>query len=187
MRQVKKRLFAAALSLAMLFSLFPASVFADEAEAVIAQDAYEAENAEIPDAGETEGAEVSDDASLLEGEPENSPQYVLMNIPYADFYAAELSDGAAAVDAVTSATLNKPRTGTLAGGSYHVNSDGSDISGVIYPVFVSDMSALDGKTRVTDDSVVVSCPRFVTVIATLSPSFTCPFASSMDISGTNTG
>jgi hypothetical protein len=38
------------------------------------------------------------------------------------------------VDAVTSATLNKPRTGTLAGGSYHVNADGSDISGVIYPV-----------------------------------------------------
>ena len=80
--------------------------------------------------------------------------YVLMNIPYADFYAAELGNGAAAVDAVTSATRNKPRTGTLAGGSYHVNSDGSDISGVIYPVRVSDMSALEGKTRITDSSSV---------------------------------
>ncbi|MBR4211389.1 MAG: hypothetical protein IKR84_03260, partial [Oscillibacter sp.] len=65
-----------------------------------------------------------------------------------------LGDGAAAVDAVTSATRNKPRTGGLAGGSYHVNSDGSDISGVIYPVFVPDMSALDGKTQVTDNSSV---------------------------------
>ena len=45
--------------------------------------------------------------------------YVLMNIPYAEFYAAELGAGDAAVDAVTSSTLNKPRTGTLAGGSYH--------------------------------------------------------------------
>ena len=91
---------------------------------------------------------------------QNTPQetsgetYVLMNIPYADFYKAELNDNAAAVDAVTSATKNKPRTGGLAGGSYHVNSDGSDISGVIYPVMVSDMSALNGLTQVTDDSSV---------------------------------
>lgn len=60
--------------------------------------------------------------------------YVLMNIPYADFYAAE---GTSAVDAVSSATLNKTRTGNLAGGSYHVNSDGSDITGITYPVKVS--------------------------------------------------
>ena len=177
MRQVKKRLFAAALSLAMLFSLFPASVFADEAEALLetaeVQDADEAEDAEITD--DTSLTETFDNVSLLEGEeasenaseggeasesvpetktPEDSPQYVLMNIPYADFYAAELGNDAAAVDAVTSATLNKPRTGTLAGGSYHVNSDGSDISGVIYPVLVPDMSALDGKTQITDDSSV---------------------------------
>ncbi|MBR0280343.1 MAG: S8 family serine peptidase, partial [Oscillibacter sp.] len=91
----------------------------------------------------------------LKDTSENSGKgYVLMNIPYADFYAAELNANAAAVDAVTSATLNKPRTGTLAGGSYHVNSDGSDISGVIYPVFVPDMSALDGKTQITDSSSV---------------------------------
>ena len=41
--------------------------------------------------------------------------FVLMNIPYADFYAAET--GETSLDAVTSATKNKPRTGTLAGGS----------------------------------------------------------------------
>ena len=80
--------------------------------------------------------------------------YVLMNIPYDEFYKAELGENDAAVDAVTSATLNKPRTGTLAGGSYHVNSDGSDITGVIYPVFVKDMSALANYTEVTDESSV---------------------------------
>ena len=80
--------------------------------------------------------------------------YVLMNIPYADFYKAELGENDPAVDAVSSATLNKPRTGTLAGGSYHVNSDGSDISGVIYPVYVEDMSRLAEYEQITDASSV---------------------------------
>ena len=57
--------------------------------------------------------------------------YVLMNIPYADFYAAEGDDD---VDAVSSATKAKPLTASLAGGSYHVNADGSDITGVTYAV-----------------------------------------------------
>lgn len=56
--------------------------------------------------------------------------YVLMNIPYDKFYAAEGVDYA---DAVTSATLNKTRS-SLAAGSYHVSSDGSDITGIVYPV-----------------------------------------------------
>ena len=77
--------------------------------------------------------------------------YVLMNIPYGEFYAAEGVEG---VDAVTSATKMKPRTGTLAGGSYHVNADGSDITGVTYPVFVKDWSALEGLTQITDESSV---------------------------------
>ena len=80
--------------------------------------------------------------------------YVLMNIPYGKFYEAELGADDQAVDAVASATKNKPRTGTLAGGSYHVNADGSDISGVIYPVFVEDMGSLDSALQVTDDANV---------------------------------
>ncbi len=84
----------------------------------------------------------------------DSSTYVLMNIPYAEFYAAELGAGDAAVDAVTSATLNKPRTGTLAGGSYHVNADGSDITGVIYPVLVTDPSVLAGLPEITDAASV---------------------------------
>lgn len=85
------------------------------------------------------------------------PGYVLMNIPYADFYQAELGEGDKTVDAVTSATKNKPRTGTLAGGSYHVSEDGSDITGVTYPVYVPDLSVLEGLTEITDtDSVSIT-------------------------------
>lgn len=76
--------------------------------------------------------------------------YVLMNIPYDKFYAEEGDDNA---DAVTSATLNKTRS-SLAAGSYHVSSDGSDITGIVYPVKLEDASALDKLTQVTDSSKV---------------------------------
>ena len=76
--------------------------------------------------------------------------YVLMNIPYDKFYAAEGVDYA---DVVTSATLNKTRS-SLAAGSYHVSSDGSDITGIVYPVKLEDASALDKLTQVTDSSKV---------------------------------
>lgn len=78
--------------------------------------------------------------------------YVLMNIPYDEFYKAELENNEVAVDAVSSATKQKTMS-SLVGGSYHVNSDGTDITGVIYPVRVktSDLSSL---TQVTDSSSV---------------------------------
>ena len=84
--------------------------------------------------------------------------YVLMNIPYAEFYAAEKDDSgtAAKVDAVSSATLQKTRS-TLAAGSYHKNPNGSDISGVIYPVYVPDLSILKSFKQVTDkDSLTIT-------------------------------
>ena len=79
-----------------------------------------------------------------------------MNIPYDEFYKAELNENAAAVDAVSSATKNKTRNGSLVGGSYHVNPDGSDITGVTYPVRVK-TSDLSGLKQVTDsDSVSIT-------------------------------
>lgn len=85
--------------------------------------------------------------------------YVLMNIPYGEFYKAELNENAAAVDAVSSATKNKTRIGTLAGGSYHVKSDGTDITGVTYPVRVK-TSDLSGLKQVTDsDSVSITASK----------------------------
>ena len=80
-------------------------------------------------------------------------RYVLMNIPYAEFYAAELQNDVA-VDGVTSATLNKTRTPGLVGGSYHVNSDGSDITGITFPVKVGKGVSLKEFTQVTDESKV---------------------------------
>ena len=76
--------------------------------------------------------------------------YVLMNIPYADFYKA---DGVTGADTVSSATKQKTRA-SLASGSYHVNSDGSDITGVTFPVKISDGSVLEKYTQVTDESEV---------------------------------
>lgn len=80
-------------------------------------------------------------------------RYVLMNIPYAEFYAADVKNDVK-VDAFSSATLNKTRTGSLAGGSYHVNADGSDITGVTFPVKISDDTDLSKYTQITDESSV---------------------------------
>ena len=89
--------------------------------------------------------------ALVEKTPEVQKEvYVLMNIPYADFYKA---DGVAGADTVSSATKQKTRA-SLATGSYHVNSDGSDITGVTFPVKISDVSALEKYTQIKDDSKV---------------------------------
>lgn len=63
--------------------------------------------------------------------------YVLMNIPYAEFYRAEVNNDVD-VDVFTSATLNKTRTPGLSGGSYHANTDGSKINGITFPVKVGE-------------------------------------------------
>ena len=77
--------------------------------------------------------------------------YVLMNIPYAAFYE---SDGVTSVDSVSSATLNKTRNSGLAAGSYHVDPNGSDITGITFPVKISNMEALKNYTQITDESSV---------------------------------
>lgn len=113
------------------------------------------------DAGKTEtvGTASSSGGSSSGGSSSSRSDYsyVLMNIPYGEFYKAELGEkNAATVDAVSSATKNKTRNASLAGGSYHVNRDGSDITGVTYPVRVktSDLSSLK---QVTDsDSVSIT-------------------------------
>lgn len=107
---------------------------------------------------ETVGTAPSSGGSSSGGSNSSNSQYtyVLMNIPYNEFYKAELGENAAAVDAVSSATKNKTRNGSLAGGSYHVNPDGTDITGVTYPVRVK-TSDLSGFKQVTDsDSVKIT-------------------------------
>lgn len=79
--------------------------------------------------------------------------YVLMNIPYDQFYAADVNNSVK-VDAFTSATKNKVRTGSLAGGSYHVGSSGDEITGVTFPVKVGEGVDLSKYKKVTDESSV---------------------------------
>ena len=82
--------------------------------------------------------------------------YVLMNIPYSDFYAAEQNNSG--TDVVTSATKQKTLAGSLVSGSYHVNVDGSDITGATFAVKVdSDNIDWSKFKRVTDaDSVDIT-------------------------------
>ena len=100
-------------------------------------------------------AEVSEDEfadEAGEGQTEGEA-YVLMNIPYDDFYKAELKNNDVKVDTFTSATKQKTRS-SYAKGSYHVNSDGSDITGVTFPVKVSDISVLKDKKQIKDNASV---------------------------------
>ncbi|MCD7928914.1 MAG: fibronectin type III domain-containing protein, partial [Clostridiales bacterium] len=76
--------------------------------------------------------------------------YVLMNIPYDEFYAADVNNDVP-VDAFTSATKAKTQTWSLSGGSYHVSEDGSDITGVTFPVKVPAGTDLSAYTQITDD------------------------------------
>lgn len=82
-------------------------------------------------------------------------QYVLMNIPYNEFYKADLNNNSVAVDVTTSATKQKTRN-TLAAGSYHADAEGEHINGVTFPVKVSDDFYDNNKdyTQITDDSKV---------------------------------
>ena len=70
--------------------------------------------------------------------------YGTMQIPYADFYAAE---GVAAVDAVSSATNAKWKNPNLVAGTYnvpHTDDEGGDIEGVVFPVAIAqdDLTAM---------------------------------------------
>lgn len=137
---------------------------ADAADVDIAEDAedtdVDVEEAEGTTEDETSdedlfSAEVNEDEFTAEaGEEQTSGEaYVLMNIPYDDFYKAELKNNDVKVDTFTSATKQKTRS-SLVKGSYHVNADGSDITGVTFPVKVSDISVLKDKKQIKDDASV---------------------------------
>ena len=91
--------------------------------------------------------------------------YLLMNIPYAELYAADTTNNATKVDVFTSATKAKSKTGKLSGGSYGGISNDADgtakatqISGAQFPVKVSAAAAKKikaaGYTQVTDSTSV---------------------------------
>ena len=93
--------------------------------------------------------------SVVKADETNKEQdiYVLMNIPYADFYKAELKKNDVKVDATTSATKAKTRS-TLAKGSYHADNTGEHISGITYPVKIKAGTDLSNLKQITDASKV---------------------------------
>ena len=93
--------------------------------------------------------------SVVKADETNKEQdiYVLMNIPYADFYKAELNKNDVKVDATTSATKTKTKS-TLANGSYHADNTGEHISGITYPVKIKAGTDLSNLTKITDASKV---------------------------------
>ena len=94
-------------------------------------------------------------------EEADASQYktVMMNIPYADFYASELEGNDVEVDAVTSATASKWKATTgLAKGSYNDNgksagegNNGGKILGVAMPVMVPEDYTGTTDLTVNDD------------------------------------
>ena len=180
-RNLLKKVAPVVMSAAVAFSSMPATAFASdfsdsdvsvveeteetdiEAEAEEDEDtadvAVEDESETASEENrETEDAFVSEksEEEFSDAAGEEASAYVLMNIPYEQFYKEEIKNNNIKVDAFTSATKNKSRTkrGAMANGSYHVNSDGSDITGVTFPVKVSSLSALSGQKKVTDESSV---------------------------------
>ena len=113
------------------------------------------------DATFTDKERTAIDTEKTVGDVSKAYTYMLMNIPFADFYKAETGSNTVPVDAMTSATKAKTMTGSLAGGSYHVNSDGTDITGSIYPVLVKNtdidrMKVLGGKEVTADSEVEIT-------------------------------
>lgn len=183
-QRLMKKVAPVVLSAAVAMTSMPATAFAadfSDTEVTVAEESADIEEAsaeatdtdvvedtedtdvDVEEAAEDEetsdeelfSAEVSEDEFADEagdGQTEGEA-YVLMNIPYDDFYKAELKNNDVKVDAFTSATKQKTRS-SLAKGSYHVNSDGSDITGVTFPVKVSDISVLKDKKQIKDNASV---------------------------------
>ncbi len=94
-------------------------------------------------------------ASAADNNEENAT-YLLMNIPYSEFYQADLNNDVQ-VDVYSSATKSKTRASNLAGGSYHTDSSGDTIEGVTFPVKVVGEVDLSSFKKVSDsDSMEIT-------------------------------
>ena len=120
-------------------------------ESALTNAKYALEKKESQDAVDKAASDLNTAIQGLKKAEVTTEGYVLMNIPYAAFYK---SDGVTSVDSVSSATLNKTRNSGLAAGSYHVDPNGSDITGITFPVKISNMEALKNYTQITDESSV---------------------------------
>jgi len=160
-KKLMKKIAPVVMSAAVAMTSMPyavlASDFTDSEVLTDSTDFSVSEEFAAEDAQEEFTTEDVQDAFAAEAQ--QGEAYVLMNIPYDDFYKAELKNNDVKVDAFTSATLNKSRTSGMMNGNsaYHVDPNGTDVTGVTFPVKVSDLSALKDQKQVTDsDSVTIT-------------------------------
>ena len=157
MKKIAPVVMSAAVAMTSMPYAVLASDFTDSEVLTDSTDFSVSEEFAAEDAQEEFTTEDVQDAFAAEAQ--QGEAYVLMNIPYDDFYKAELKNNDVKVDAFTSATLNKTRTaGKMNGNSaYHVDPNGTDVTGVTFPVKVSDLSLLKDQKQVTDsDSVTIT-------------------------------
>lgn len=160
-KKLMKKIAPVVMSAAVAMTSMPyavlASDFTDSGVLTDSTDFSVSEEFAAEDAQEEFTTEDVQDAFAAEAQ--QGEAYVLMNIPYDDFYKAELKNNDVKVDAFTSATLNKSRTAGMMNGNsaYHVDPNGTDVTGVTFPVKVSDLSLLKDQKQVTDsDSVTIT-------------------------------
>ena len=73
--------------------------------------------------------------------------------------SSDLLNNSVSVDVFSSATKSKTKTGSLAGGSYHSNADGSSIDGITFPVKVSGIDLSKYKNVANEDSVIITVTK----------------------------
>ena len=157
MKKIAPVVMSAAVAMTSMPYAVLASDFTDSEVLTDSTDFSVSEEFATEDAQEEFTTEDVQDAFAAEAQ--QGEAYVLMNIPYDDFYKAELKNNDVKVDAFTSATLNKSRTAGMMNGNsaYHVDPNGTDVTGVTFPVKVSDLSLLKDQKQVTDsDSVTIT-------------------------------
>ena len=160
-KKLMKKIAPVVMSAAVAMTSMPYAVLAsDFTDSEVLTDSTDFSVSEEFDAEDAQEEFTTEDVQdAFAAEAQQGEAYVLMNIPYDDFYKAELKNNDVKVDAFTSATLNKSRkSGMMNGNSaYHVDPNGTDVTGVTFPVKVSDLSLLKDQKQVTDsDSVTIT-------------------------------
>ena len=177
---------AAVVSLAMLTGLAgcaapaPAAQTAQEAPAEAVQEEASEEAAAEDAVEETASEEETAAEETTEEAAEESPVYVLMNIPYDDFYKAELNGNDVPVDAVTSATIDKAKNTALVGGTYHEEGDDTvEILGVSFPV-LTDAAVLEGLTEAESEEELFGAASYTYVALEEEPAAYKPLTADGD-------
>lgn len=104
---------------------------------------------------------MADDTSSNNNAP--SEKYIMMNVPYSDFYGQK-------IDSVTSATKKKTMNEKIVGGSYHTP-DGSQILGVTCPVKVGEGVDLSNYKKVNSEADLFAGDNYSYVEISETPKF----------------